>query len=70
MRMLSFAFKSMATRRAKLVMTALSVVIAASVALLAYDISTQVSEGIVNTATPPRSSTSSSGPPAAPPSWR
>ena len=48
--MLSFAFKSMATRRAKLVMTALSVVIAASVALLAYDISTQVSEGIVNTA--------------------
>ena len=48
--MLSFAFKSMATRKAKLVMTALSVVIAASVALLAYDISTQVSEGIVNTA--------------------
>ncbi|MBR2698908.1 MAG: FtsX-like permease family protein [Clostridia bacterium] len=50
MRMLSFAFKSMATRRAKLIMTALSVVIAAGVALLAYNISTQVSEGIVNTA--------------------
>ncbi|MBR2697965.1 MAG: hypothetical protein IKE76_05165, partial [Clostridia bacterium] len=48
--MLSFAFKSMATRRAKLVMTALSMVLAAGVALLAYNISTQVSEGIVNTA--------------------
>lgn len=48
--MLSFALKNMAIRRTKLVMTALSVVIAASVALLAYNISTQVSEGIVNTA--------------------
>lgn len=48
--MLRFALKSMATRRAKLVMTALSVVIAAGVALLAYNVSTQVSEGIVNTA--------------------
>ena len=48
--MLSFALKSMATRKAKLIMTALSVVISASVALLAYNISTQVSEGIVNTA--------------------
>ena len=48
--MLSFALKHMATRRAKLVMTALSVIITASVALLAYNISTQVSEGIVNTA--------------------
>ena len=48
--MLSFAIRSMATRRFKIVMTALSVVLAASVALLAYNISTQVSEGIVNTA--------------------
>ena len=48
--MLSFALRHMATRRAKLVMTALSVIITASVALLAYNISTQVSEGIVNTA--------------------
>ena len=62
--MLSFALKSMATRKAKLIMTALSVVIAASVALLAYNISTQVSQGIVNTAAkydliigPPGSST-------------
>ena len=48
--MLSFALKSMATRKAKLIMTALSVILSASVALLAYNISTQVSEGIVNTA--------------------
>lgn len=48
--MFKFAMKHMATRRAKLLMTALSVVITASVALLAYNISTQVSEGIVNTA--------------------
>ena len=48
--MLRFAIKSMATRRAKLALTALSVIIAAGVALLAYNISTQISEGIVNTA--------------------
>ena len=48
--MFRFALKHMATRRTKLLMTALSVVITASVALLAYNISTQVSEGIVNTA--------------------
>lgn len=48
--MLKFAFKNMATRWVKLLMTALSVVIACSVALLAYNISNQVSEGIVNTA--------------------
>lgn len=48
--MFKFAIKHMATRRAKLIMTALSVIITAGVALLAYNISTQVSEGIVNTA--------------------
>ena len=48
--MFKFALRHMATRRAKLLMTALSVIITASVALLAYSISTQVSEGIVNTA--------------------
>ncbi|MDO4865687.1 MAG: hypothetical protein Q4C10_03965 [Clostridia bacterium] len=48
--MLRFALKSMAVRKAKLIMTALSVIITASVALMAYNISTQVSEGIVNTA--------------------
>ena len=50
MPVLRFALKSMATRKAKLIMTALSVIITASVALMAYNISTQVSEGIVNTA--------------------
>ena len=48
--MFRFALRSMAVRRAKLVMTALSVIITAAVALMAYNISTQVSEGIVNTA--------------------
>ena len=48
--MFRFALKHMATRRAKLLMTALSVIITASVAIMAYNISTQVSEGIVNTA--------------------
>ncbi len=48
--MFKFALKSMAIRRVKLLMTALSVVITAAVALMAYNISTQVSEGIVNTA--------------------
>ena len=48
--MFKFALKNMAIRRAKLLMTALSVVITAAVALMAYNISTQVSEGIVNTA--------------------
>ena len=48
--MFRFALKHMAIRRAKLIMTALSIVITAAVALLAYNISTQVSEGIVNTA--------------------
>ena len=48
--MLRFAFKNMAVRRAKLFLTALSVVIASSVGLLAFNISMQVSEGIINTA--------------------
>ena len=48
--MLRFAFKSMAVRKVKLIMTALAMILTAGVALLAYNISTQVSEGIVNTA--------------------
>ena len=48
--MLKFAFKHMAVRRAKLTMISLSIVVTACVALLAYNISTQVSEGIVQTA--------------------
>ena len=48
--MLKFAFKHISVRLAKLVLIALSIVISASVALLAYNISTQVSEGIIQTA--------------------
>lgn len=48
--MLKFAFRHMAVRRVKLIMISLSMVITCCVALLAYNISTQVSEGIVQTA--------------------
>lgn len=48
--MLKFAFKHMAVRRAKLVLIALSILITACVALLSYNISTQVSEGIIRSA--------------------
>ena len=48
--MLKFAFRHMAVRRGRLIMTALSVIVTACVALLAYNISTQVSEGIVRSA--------------------
>lgn len=48
--MLKFAFKHMAVRKAKLVLIALSILITACVALLSYNISTQVSEGIVRSA--------------------
>ena len=48
--MLKFALRHMAVRRAKLVMICLSIVITACVALLAYNISTQISEGIIQTA--------------------
>ena len=48
--MLRFALKHMAVRRGRLIMTALSVIVAACVGLLAYNISTQVSEGIVRSA--------------------
>lgn len=48
--MLKFALRHMAVRRAKLMMTCLSIVVTACVALLAYNISTQISEGIIQTA--------------------
>lgn len=48
--MLKFAFRHMAVRRGRLIMTALSVIVTACVGLLAYNISTQVSEGIVRSA--------------------
>ena len=48
--MLKFALRHMAVRRTKLMMTCLSIVVTACVALLAYNISTQISEGIIRTA--------------------
>lgn len=48
--MLEFALRHMAVRRAKLLMVSLSIVVSCCVALLAYNISTKISEGIVRTA--------------------
>lgn len=48
--MFKFACKHMAVRRTKLILIALSILITACVALLSYNISTQVSEGIVRSA--------------------
>ena len=48
--MLKFALRHMAVRRAKLIMIGLSILITACVALLSYNISTQISEGIIQTA--------------------
>lgn len=46
--MIRFAFRHMATRWGRLALTALSIVVSAGVALLAYNVSTQVSEGIIS----------------------
>lgn len=48
--MLKFALKNMATKKAKIFLIILSIVISSSVALLAYNISEQIQNGIVNTA--------------------
>ena len=48
--MFKFALRHMAVRRVKLVMASLSIIITCCAALLAYNISTQVSEGIIQTA--------------------
>lgn len=48
--MLKFALKNMLIRRARVALCALSIVLSACVALLAFNISRQVSEGIVTTA--------------------
>lgn len=48
--MLKFSFKHMAVRRTKLILIALSILLTACVALLSYNISTQVSEGIIRSA--------------------
>ncbi len=48
--MLKFAVKNMGVKKGKLVLVTLSILLSATVALLAYNVSSQVSEGIVNTA--------------------
>lgn len=48
--MLKFAIKNMAVKKGKLVLVTLSILLSATVALLAYNVSSQVSEGIINTA--------------------
>ena len=48
--MLKFALKNMLVRRSRMILVTLSIVLSASVALLAFNISQQVSEGIVSTA--------------------
>lgn len=48
--MLKFAVKHMLVRRARVALVALSIMLSASVALLAFNISQQVNEGIVSTA--------------------
>jgi len=48
--MLKFALKNMLVRRARMVLVTLSIVLSASVALLSFNISQQVSEGIISTA--------------------
>lgn len=48
--MLKFALKNMLIRRARLLLVTLSIVLSASVALLSFNISRQVNEGIITTA--------------------
>ena len=48
--MLKFALKNMAVKKGKLLLVTLSILLSATVGLLAYNVSSQVSEGIVNTA--------------------
>ncbi len=48
--MFKFALKNMLVRRARMVLVTLSIVLSASVALLSFNISQQVNEGIISTA--------------------
>lgn len=48
--MFKFAFKNMLVHRARMLLVTLSIVLSASVALLAFNISQQVNDGIVSTA--------------------
>lgn len=48
--MLKFAFKNMAIKKAKIILIVVSIVISASVAILAYNVSEQVDDGFKSTA--------------------
>lgn len=48
--MFKFALKNMAVRKGRILLVILSIVISATVALLSYNVSTQINEGIVSTA--------------------
>ena len=48
--MFKFALKNMAIKRAKIILIVISIVISASVAILAYNVSEQVDDGVKNTA--------------------
>ncbi|MBQ7668343.1 MAG: ABC transporter permease [Clostridia bacterium] len=47
--MFSFALKNLLTRKSKTILSALSIIMATTIGLLAFNISSQVSDGIVNT---------------------
>ena len=47
--MLKFAIKNMLTKKVKMILIILSIVISASVAILAYNIANQINDGLVNT---------------------
>ena len=47
--MFSFAFKNLLTRKSKTVLSAISIMMATTIGLLAFNISAQVNDGIVNT---------------------
>ena len=47
--MLKFAVKNMLTKKVKMILIILSVVISASVAILAYNVAEQVNDGLINT---------------------
>ena len=46
--MLRFAFKNLLTKKARMILVALSIIISASVALMAFNVSAQVQDGILN----------------------
>ena len=46
--MLKFAFRNLLTKKARMILVALSIIISASVALMAFNVSAQVQDGILN----------------------